>query len=394
MLAARAAKSPEYYLTPDCPMEGESIEARWGGKDAERLDLPVGKSGEFGTLSFMRLAKGLNPESGSKLTARLKENRRDAIDLTVTVPKEVSLLIEVAQDERVKAALWDANDFAMRLWQKGAKVRVRKGGVNEDRETGSMIWASFYHGTTRPISEDRAAFVDQEGKLTFRRGANDNAKPTPDPHAHIHNYVPNVSHDRQEGIWKALKRHHFDLPRIEAKMNRRLAKNLRKLGYDARVESKVIHYKSIDEVPEECRDRIETGRGKKPRYVRSDIKVRGIDPEVVDLFSRRQDGIKAVEDQRGKNKQKMTEKYKARASQMIREPKSAAGELTRQQVHRSWVQRMTGNQFNALAAMVPRSRAGARRSRWRESMKNHWHVMRNRAMQPEVAVERQRGRER
>src|SRR4051812_6905718 len=124
MLQARNAQSPEYYLTPDCPTEDGQIEARWGGKGSRLMGL----GDEFGELSFLRLAKGLNPETGGKLTARLKENRKDATDLTMTVPKSVSTLIEVLQDDRVKAALWDANEYAMRLVEKKAKVRVRKGG--------------------------------------------------------------------------------------------------------------------------------------------------------------------------------------------------------------------------------------------------------------------------
>src|SRR5689334_5282338 len=101
MLQARAAKSAEYYLTPDCPIDGEKIEARFGGKGSRYMGLK-----DFEVEPYLRLYKGLNPETGGKLTARMDANRIEATDFCYTVPKSVSLLIEVAGDKRVKDAVW------------------------------------------------------------------------------------------------------------------------------------------------------------------------------------------------------------------------------------------------------------------------------------------------
>ena len=87
MLQARSASAPEYYLTPDCPTEDGRIEARWGGKGSRLLGL----GDEFDQAAFMRLARGLNPHTGDKLTARMKKDRIDGTDVTVTVPKSVSV---------------------------------------------------------------------------------------------------------------------------------------------------------------------------------------------------------------------------------------------------------------------------------------------------------------
>jgi TrwC relaxase len=351
MINARPAQSPEYYLTPDCPTEDGQIEARWGGKDGRRLGLP---ENEFGTLSFMRLAKGLNPETGSKLTARLSSGVKDRIDVCMTVPKSVSIAIEVMGDERAKKALWEANNYAMRLFEKKAKVRERKGGVHRDRVTGSMIWASFYHGTTRPIIEKRdpshASFYSN-GVEMLVQSANDN-QAKPDPASHIHNYVFNASFDKAEGIWKAMKRHHFDLPEIQDKFHKRLAKNLRKIGYQ--VDMRHLN-------PEE----IEPGR--KPRKPIKVPEIRGISEEVQAVFSRRQGEIKIEEaakpylnaDGNATFRKKM-EKAKAQLSQVVRQAKPEVP-LSKVEIHKFWVSRLTKDQFDGLADVAEKSRRAANR---------------------------------
>jgi TrwC relaxase len=376
MIKATNAASPEYYLTPDCPVEGQELEARWGGKGSKLLGL----SGEpFGSLAFLRLAKGLNPETGDKLTARLKADRRDAMEVCVTVPKAVSILIEVMQDDRVKAALWDANAHAMRQWEKGVKVRVRKGGVYKDRATDNVVVASFYHGTTRPIVEKRdpsMASFNSNGVELLLQSANDN-QAHPDPQSHIHNYLPNVSFDRAEGIWKAVKRIHFDVPQIEHKFNKRLAKSMKKLGYDVKVETKTLRYSSLDEVPEEYRDRVNKDKAGKCRYVMSTLKVKGVSEEIEGVFSRRQDEVDIAKEARphlesegNKTYRKKMEAAKAKLSKVTRAPKSLTAGLTREDVHRFWVSQLTGEQFGELADLKERAEAAERRGRWRSGTRN------------------------
>ena len=362
MLQARNAQSPAYYLTPDCPTEEGELEARWGGKGS----LLMGLGEEFDQQAFLRLAKGLNPETGDRLTARLRANRIDATDFTITVPKSVSVLIEVAQDERVKDALWEANDYAMRLVEKKAKVRVRKDGAQQDRESGNIAFASFYHGTTRPILEktdpSTAAFY-ANGVEIMARSANDN-QPTPDPNAHIHNFVFNLSYDRQESQWKALKRHHFDLKEIEGKMHDHLARSLLKLGYQL--------------------DRTKTA-----------FEVRGISEDVLSLYSRRQGEIKEAEAERpylnaeagNKTHAKRLAAAKAQLSQVVRQPKPEKP-LNRTDLHRSWVSRLTGQQFGDLADLAEKAKSSARRSRWRSGVRNYLDRFRQSVNEREPSRER------
>jgi conjugative relaxase-like TrwC/TraI family protein len=88
------------------------------------------------------------------------------------------------------------------------KARVRRGGKNENRLTGSMAWAEFVHFTSRPV----------DGK--------------PDPHLHAHCFAPNLTWDEKEQRFKAgqfgeLKR---DAPYFEAAFDARLSHKLEGLG--------------------------------------------------------------------------------------------------------------------------------------------------------------------
>lgn len=98
----------------------------------------------------------------------------------------------------------------MRDMEAETKARVRKGGKNEDRTTGNMIWGEFVHFTARPVDG------------------------IPDPHLHAHCFVFNTTWDREEGVWKAgqfsdIKR---DAPYFEAKFHSRLARRLSELGLE------------------------------------------------------------------------------------------------------------------------------------------------------------------
>ena len=71
-----------------------------------------------------------------------------------------------------------------------ATTRVRKGGKDEDRVTGNMVWLAVEHPDTRPTKEDNM----------------------PDWDRHIHFVVANATFDAVEHEWKALKvRPIFDL---------------------------------------------------------------------------------------------------------------------------------------------------------------------------------------
>ena len=81
------------------------------------------------------------------------------------MPKSVSLLYAMTRDERILDAFRDSVDATMQDIEAEMATRVRKGGKNEERKTGNMVWGEFIHFTSRPVDG------------------------VPDPHLHAHCFV-------------------------------------------------------------------------------------------------------------------------------------------------------------------------------------------------------------
>ncbi len=199
---AEAAK--QYFgkgmVRSDYYIDGQEIAGVWGGKAAEQLGL----SGEVEQQDYFAVVDNLHPATGEQLTPRQKDNRRAGYDFTFSAPKSVSVLYELSKDERILTAFRESGAETMREIEREMKTRVRKGGRDENRITGNMVWAEFVHFTSRPVDC------------------------TPDPHLHSHNFVPNVTWDEEERRWKAgqfgeLK---HDAGYFEAAFDARLARKL------------------------------------------------------------------------------------------------------------------------------------------------------------------------
>jgi conjugative relaxase-like TrwC/TraI family protein len=200
-----SAAAKRYYSSADYLSEGQEIIGFWGGKDAQRLGL----EGVVDKESFERLCDNLDPRTGKQLTARTRSERTVGYDFTFSVPKSVSLVYAMSGDEQIMGAFREAVDETMRDIEAEMQTRVRKGGKDENRQTGSMLWPEFIHKTARPVGG------------------------IPDPHLHAHCFAFNVTFDEQEQRFKAgqfrnLKR---DAPYFQAAFRVRLAEKLQDLGY-------------------------------------------------------------------------------------------------------------------------------------------------------------------
>jgi len=211
-----ASQAETYYATSDGGYYDKPDELRsaWLGRGAELLGLDGPPDFEH----FKRLIHGLDPATGEQLTAKLLDNRLAGWDVNVHCPKGVTLVIEHG-DSRVQDALWDATRETVADLERFATTRIRKGGKQDDRLTGNLVAYAVEHAETRPAKDDRM----------------------PDPHRHIHVVVMNVTYDKAEHEWKAVKfRPIMDLRKyFDRRFNQRLSHKLTELGYT--VESKWKH---------------------------------------------------------------------------------------------------------------------------------------------------------
>lgn len=203
-----ASRAKSYYSSSDYYSRGttssQELVGEWRGLGAERLGL----SGTINRAAWDRLCDNRHPQTGGSLTARRNAERRIGYDFNWHCPKSLSLLYGLTEDTRLLEAFRSSVRDTMADLEREAKARVRKGGGNEDRLTGNLVWGEFTHLTARPIDG------------------------VPDPHLHSHCFVFNATFDFHENRWKAaqlgdIKR---DAPYFEALFHSRLARRIEELG--------------------------------------------------------------------------------------------------------------------------------------------------------------------
>lgn len=206
-ISQAAAKS--YYVQglsrEDYYSQGQEITGDWGGKAAAMLRL----SGQVDKAAFDALCDNINPATGGRLTPHTKSERRVGYDFNFHCPKSVSAVYALTGDENILHAFRDAVRETMQEIETAMATRVRRGGCDEDRQTGNLLWAEFVHFTARPVDN------------------------VPDCHLHAHCFTFNATFDNQESRFKAgqfgeIKR---EAGYYEVAFHARLAGKLRTLSY-------------------------------------------------------------------------------------------------------------------------------------------------------------------
>ena len=235
----RSAQASSYYEADDYYAEGGLSPSEWQGAGAEALGL----SGEVDRDQFRELLDGRIGEQqlGTYRDGQLEH--RPGWDVTLSAPKSVSIMAEVAGDRRLIAAHGQAVKTAMAHVEKHmAATRIRDGGTVSREATGNLAIASFQHGTSR----------------------------AQDPQLHTHNVIMNATRG-EDGTWRSLEpRAIYQLQKqIGAIYRQELALKVRELGYE-----------------------IETGKD-------SLFEIKGVSSEVIGAFSTRSAEIEAALGERG-----------------------------------------------------------------------------------------------
>jgi conjugative relaxase-like TrwC/TraI family protein len=145
-----ASDVKRYFDTADYYSQGQETIGRWGGK----LSRELGLSGPVTKREFDLLCDSINPQTGERLTARTNDERRVGYDFTFSGPKSYSILAALAPEElrrELRAAFDESVEATMEEAEADMRCRVRKEGMDADRITGNMLWASYHHTTSRPV---------------------------------------------------------------------------------------------------------------------------------------------------------------------------------------------------------------------------------------------------
>lgn len=194
-----------YFRSMDYHFEGAELRAYTMGKGAELLGLPHEASIDH----FRALIDNHDPFTGEVLTAAKRSDRDFARDMTVSLPKSVSIAASVGGDGRIDAAVDRALERMFAVMERDSATRVRKGGKDENRNTGNLVAFVFAHDTSRPIGGE------------------------PDPQKHRHVVIMNLTWDQEEGQWKAVQFQPLlkDSGYYNAIFRSELARELNDLGY-------------------------------------------------------------------------------------------------------------------------------------------------------------------
>ena len=263
-----SAQASSYYEADDYYADGGLSPSEWSGKGAEELGL----AGDVDRDQFRELLDG---KIGDQQLGTFRDRQlehRPGWDVTLSAPKSVSIMAEVAGDRRLIAAHGEAVKTALaHVETHMAATRVRHGDAVAREATGNLIIASFQHGTSR----------------------------AQDPQLHTHNVIMNATHG-EDGSWRSLEpRAIYQLQKqIGAIYRQELALKVRELGYE-----------------------IETAK-------ESMFEIKGVSADVMAAFSTRSAEIEAALGERGTSREAASAAEKQVAALDTRQAKVAADQAS------------------------------------------------------------------
>ncbi len=269
-----SSAASSYYEADDYYADGGLSPSEWQGEGARELGL----AGEVERDAFRDMLDGKLPDGQQLGTTRDgKLEHRPGWDVTMSAPKSVSIMAEVAGDRRLVGAHDRAVKTALAFAERhAAATRIRDDGKVERHQTGNLVITSFRHDTSR----------------------------AQDPQLHTHNVIMNMTRDA-DGNWRSLEpRALYQLQKaVGAVYRQELALGVRALGYE-----------------------IEAGKD-------SLFEIKGVSPDVIRAFSERTAQIEARLAERGQTTATASPEEKQVATLETREAKR---EVDRGELVRDW----------------------------------------------------------
>lgn len=172
-----SGQASHYFMGTDNYYAKDSIEAKeqsaWYGKGATLLGL----EGNIDSEKFNELLEGRLP-TGQELGV-VKDGvrkHRPGFDLTFSVPKSVSIVGLMGNDQRILQAIHQSVDKVLAVIEKeAAQARITQQSETVYEDTGNIVAAKFLHDLSREC----------------------------DPQLHVHTVVMNMT-QRSDGNWRAL----------------------------------------------------------------------------------------------------------------------------------------------------------------------------------------------
>ena len=263
-----SGQAASYYEADDYYAEGGLSPSEWQGKGADALGL----SGDVDREQFRDLLDGKVAHQQLGTTRDGQLEHRPGWDVTLSAPKSVSIMAEVAGDRRLIAAHGAAVKTALaHVEQHMAATRIRDGGAITREATGNLVIASFQHGTSR----------------------------AQDPQLHTHNVILNATKG-EDGTWRSLEpRAIYQLQKqIGAIYRQELALKVRELGYEIDVSKDSM------------------------------FEIKGVSSEVMSAFSTRSAEIEAALGERGTTRDEASAAEKQIAALDTRQAKVATDQAS------------------------------------------------------------------
>lgn len=291
-----AAQAGHYFEHDDYYVDGLSPSG-WVGSGAAALGL----SGDVDRETFKALLEGQLPDGQRLGTVRDGEwKHQPGIDLTFSAPKSVSILAEVAGDQRLLEAHDEAVKATLRyIEQEYIVTRNRNRAENtvDYEKTASMVAATFKHTTSRAL----------------------------DPFLHTHSVVMNAT-QRADGQWRSIENKplFIDQKHLGLVYRQNLAVRTTPLGYE-----------------------IEHGKD-------GSWEIRGVPEELIDQYSKRSQAIEGALEGLGKTRDTATAAEKETATLDTRDRKVHAerGELLER-----WHNEIGEDKLNELKEIIDQSKA-------------------------------------